>query len=212
MGMNGRSEGKLQKTQYMRFWRWKKREGAIHQPTRPSTYKQPEQVRRVNWIVEQCKQTSEVADGLRDILEIGCSGGYIVEKAHGRCGLDINPKTIVENGVRNPRVRWVCHDATKRLPFSNGEFEVVLLPDVLEHNSWCHAREMIGEALRVSRSRVLITIPKSTDLHRSRCFKHKWVCTPQKLRGLTGRLPPSVKIRIHPDPNFILMEVAKHGS
>lgn len=212
MGTNGQSEKSLQKVQYARFWRWKKREGAIHQPTHPDTYKQPEQVRRVNWIVERCKQTSESADGLRDILEIGCSGGYIVEKAHGRCGLDINPKTIVENCVRNSRVRWVYHDATKRLPFPDGEFEVALLPDILEHNSWRHVGKIIGEALRVSRGRVLITIPKSTDLHRSRCFKHKWVCTPQRLRSLTGRLSPSVKIRIHPDPNFILMEVTKHGS
>ncbi len=195
----------------MRFWRWKRREGAVHQPTRPDTYEQPEQARRVSWIVERCEQIPEAADGLRDILEIGCSGGHIVERVHGRCGLDINPRTIAENCVRNPRVCWVRHDATKRLPFLDGAFEVALLPDVLEHNSWRHAREMIGEALRVSRSKVLITIPKSTDLHRSRCFKHKWVCTPRRLRRLTSRLPPSVSVRIHPDPNFILMEVSKLG-
>jgi len=177
--MNG--EKRIQHTQYVRWWRWKKKEGAIHKATHLTTYQEESQRIRTEWLVKECLGTS-------DILEVGCSGGYLIEKVKGKYGLDIEEEIIEENKKRNPRIKWITHDARKRWGFKDKSVEIILIPDVLEHINFRESLFLIKEALRVGKKKVLITIPngfeEKKNLRNWACFKHKWVLTRTKFREL----------------------------
>lgn len=193
---------KLQRSQYMRWWRWKKKEGiAYSPPTRLQTYSEPGQQERINWLIDECSGTS-------DILEIGCSGGYVLERVGGKCGLDFNSNIIAENHLNKPHMDWVCWDVTKLpLPFADDNFEIVLLPDILEHIDHSKVVPLIKDSLRISRSKVLITMPNAFSPNRNQrnygCFKHKW-CLTQKM---FDKIFKDLKHKVIITPEFIMVEV-----
>lgn len=91
------------------------------------------------------------------LLEVGCSTGGIAARAHAEgyraVGLDIS-RHALSLGV--PGVGYVQGDAY-RLPFGDGSFDTVILPEVLEHLH--EPRTAIVEAQRVASQRVVATIP-----------------------------------------------------
>jgi len=200
-------EDRIQRAQYMRWWRWKEREGILHRPTRLNTYQEECQRLRIKWIEQECL-------GDNDILEIGCSGGYIIERVNGRYGMDINREVIEENRKRNPNIEWMHHDASKEFMLLDNSINIVLLPDVLEHNNFNDALFMIKEAVRVARKKVLITIPDGSNQERNQrnwaCFKHKWVLTKKKLDriiSLVDRLDNVRNSNIIKDESFVYMRL-----
>lgn len=195
---------KLQKAQYMRWWRWQKREGIKHSPsTRLETYSEPGQQERINWLIDKCK-------GTNDILEVGCSGGYVLERVGGKCGLDFNAEIIAENHLKKSHIDWVYWDATDLpLPFTDEQFEIVLLPDILEHINYSKVRPLIKDSLRISRSKILITIPNAFSPDKNTrnygCFKHKWCLTRERFDKIFRELDCEVLVL----PEFVMVEVKK---
>jgi predicted SAM-dependent methyltransferase len=200
-------ERHIQREQYQRYYRWLKKEGGIHHPTHMETYLEPEQVRRLKWIKKQC-------EGTNDILEVGCSAGYIIEMVNGKYGMDKEPFIIEANIQRNPKIQWLLHDGTTPWQmFKDNSVEIVGVFDVLEHCNWTGALRMLNEALRVAKTKVLITIPNGLDapeknFRNACCFKHKWVCTQQRLKKLMKHMAKYV-VTVEFDPAFILIEVEK---
>jgi hypothetical protein len=192
----------IQKAQYRRWYRWKQKEGAVHQPTHLETYQEPCQIKRINWIKEQCK-------GTRSILEIGCSQGYILEQVNGMYGMDINEDVIKENRKRRPDKLWIYGDA-EIIPFSDNTVDIVMLPDVIEHNSYRKAIKMVKEAIRVAKKKVLITIPNGFDPSKNQrnwaCFKHKWVMTRERLADFVKRIG---RMQVEYDDAFIYLVIRK---
>lgn len=195
---------KLQKRQYMRWWRWQKREGVKHSPaTRLQTYFEPGQQERIGWLVNKCRGTC-------DILEIGCSGGYVLERVGGKCGLDFNSKIIAENRLNKPHMDWVCWDVTNfPLPFADENFAIVLLPDILEHIDYSKVRPLIKDSLRISRSKVLITMPNAfspdQNTRNYACFKHKWCLTRERF----DKIFKDLEYKVFITPEFVMVEVQK---
>lgn len=202
-------ERKVQRAQYMRWWRWKEKEGVLHRPTRLSTYEEDCQKLRIKWLIENCFPFT-------DILEIGCSEGYILEKVKGKYGIDLNKKVIEENKIRNPKIKWIHHNAINTWPFEEESIDIVLLPDILEHNSYREAKEILKEAIRVAKLQILITIPNGlnpkTNKRNWACFKHKWVLTKERLKDLKDWLSLQSLIEkpiISWDNSFIYIKLKK---
>lgn len=193
---------RIQENQYKRWWNWKKKEGAIHQPTHPETYQEPCQIRRINWIKEQCK-------GTRNILEVGCSNGYILEQVRGMYGMDVNEEVIKENRIRRPDILWFYGDA-EIIPFSDETMEIVLLPDCIEHNSYRKAIKMVKEAIRVAKKKVLITTPNGFDVNRNQrnwqCFKHVWVMSKERLADFVQKVG---RMQVEYDDAFLYLVIQK---
>jgi len=82
--------------------------------------------------------SGHVGDGDR-VLDIGCGGGFVARAiaaarpAATITGIDMDPAkiAIAESVANPPNLRFVVGDATRGLP--DGEFDVVVLSNVLEH-------------------------------------------------------------------------------
>lgn len=99
-----------------------------------------------------------------NILDVGCAtGNYCVklkERGFNCVGIDINKKYVkksIENGVES-----YLMDAGE-LKFSDNSFDTILLFEVLEHVE--NPQQIIGEAKRVAKKNVLITVPNSTGFY-----------------------------------------------
>lgn len=164
----------IQREQADRNRNWIANEGGHENAVHLETYQQPLQQRRINWIIKQCI-------GTNNILEVGCSWGYILNKVQGHTGIDINQDTIELARKAFPSYTFDCVDATKGLPYTECSFDIVLLSEVLEHISWDNVDSLVRESIRVARKKVLITLPIKSNVKCACCFKHKWVPTPLKI-------------------------------
>lgn len=70
----------------------------------------------------------------RNILDIGCGSGYLLENL-----LDLLPKTslygvdVFENKKLNKKIKYKTADITEKLPYSADFFECIILGEVIEH-------------------------------------------------------------------------------
>lgn len=182
---------------------WRRLEGGIESPTLPETLYKPEQQRRLRWLVDKCRGTT-------DILEIGCSWGYILNAVNGRCGVDISSKCIDKAMQTFPLKNWLVGDATRGLPFEDGQYKVVLLTEILEHIDWGRVKRVVFEALRISNDRVLVTLPLRPSADCALCFKHRWMVTFKKVAEIwSWMIPLEYNINIETDPDFFFMEIRK---
>lgn len=69
------------------------------------------------------------------ILEIGCGMGDMIGplKFKHKVGTDISKEAVKKAKMLFPDCNFVFGDANKRLEFNNGEFDGIILADVLEH-------------------------------------------------------------------------------
>lgn len=171
----------IQQEQADRNIAWIMKEGGCEKPVHKETYQQPLQQRRVNWLIEHCM-------GTNNILEVGCSWGYIVNKVGGHTGIDINQDNIDKARRMFPRFNFDCADVIKGLPYMNRSFDIVLLTEILEHIPWDNVDSLVRESLRVARQKVIITLPIKGDITCACCFKHKWVATPSKINSISQLL------------------------
>ena len=196
------TEQQLQEKQRQRFYEWSKKEGWIEHPTHIETLLKPEQQKRIQWLKEHCSQE-------KDILDIGCSWGYILNEVQGRCGIDKNPESV-ELGRRTfPHIQFEIGDVLQGLNIPNKKFAIVIMADLLEHLEWFNGVEKaLIEGLRMARDRLLLTLPWKQTPDLALCFKHQWVPTPEKLGFIMAWLMErSRHIQVSCDSNFIYIEV-----
>ena len=160
-----------QQQQLERRVAWEK-EGHLEWPTQLSTYLKPEQGDRLEWIRRNVEGS---------ILEVGCSWGYVTALIRGKAGVDLNPENIEIARKLNRSLQFHVADA-RNLPFYNGQFDTVILPDVLEHLAWTDVGLAVREARRVARHLVLATVPNGDmDTEEAKTPKHAWLPTMHRL-------------------------------
>ena len=158
----------------------------IHQPVHnDGSYKDKWQIERVKWIVEHAI-TEE------GVLDIGCSNGFIVDsmlppkEGYRHCGIDYDSDRIrLAKQTKKKDIDFYVLDARYGLPFPDRSFSTVVLAEVLEHLDLGVARTMLEEAYRVSKDKVLITMPfAGEDYHENpdrvkmvESADHKWKVT-----------------------------------
>ncbi len=117
-------------------------------------------------------------------LEVGCSWGYVTAYVGGDAGLDLNPDNIQIAQQLNRAATFTVGNALA-LPYPDREFLTVMLPDVLEHIEFDMSNKAIMEACRVSRGRVLVTVPKGDeDTDDAQNMKHAWLATRERVERL----------------------------
>ena len=93
-------------------------------------------------------------------LEVGCAQGHFEKKALEFCGNVFGGEFAFEKMAKAkkdfPSAEFLGFDA-ERLPFKGKSFDFVLCTEVLEHvPDW---KKAFGELQRVSRKRILVTVP-----------------------------------------------------
>jgi len=81
-----------------------------------------------------------------------------------------------------------------------------MLTEILEHVPWRKVGFVISEALRVTKRKILITLPIGPGSKCSQCFKHAWRLTEFKINQILRWLPNA---KVDSNDNFVYMEVAK---
>ncbi len=107
----------------------------------------------------------------RSVLDVGCGDGYLCERLTGLgfetvVGADLAGSRIAYARNRYPRVRFAQSDAC-RLPFADGQFDVVTCGEVLEHLT--DPEQAMRELARVSRRYVVCTTPYRESLIDNLC-------------------------------------------
>ena len=89
-------------------------------------------------------------------LDIGCGIGDMLIHRANTIGVDINPRTVAYCGMRGASAVLMEPDA---LPFAGGEFDSVLMDNVLEHIP--QPQRLLSEVHRVLRPdrRLLVGVP-----------------------------------------------------
>ena len=160
-----------QQQQLERRIAWEK-EGHLEWPTQLSTYLKPEQELRISWILSQVEGS---------VLEVGCNWGWLLGRIGRGVGVDLNPENIEMAKKLNRNLQFHVADA-RNLPFYNGQFDTVILPDVLEHLAWTDVGLAVREARRVARRLVLATVPNGDmDTEEAKTPKHAWLPTMHRL-------------------------------
>lgn len=135
------------------------------------------------------------------VLDAGCGEGFVaawLRKAHPRArivGVDRCPEAIASAATRVPGAAFREGDV-HRLPFAEGEFDVVVCTEVLEHVEDPSA--VLSELRRVARRRLVVTVPhepffRAGNLLRARHVRrggstpgHRWTWTAAGFRRLVG--------------------------
>ena len=138
---------------------------------------------RIQWILDSAPEGKKIVD-------LGCNSGFLFEK-YDRT--NITSVDIDKYDLPN----FVRADITKPLPFSDKQFEIAVLGDVVEHTK--NPVDVIKEAMRISKE-LLITVP----------YEHKWAsflhpCTPIE-EALNGRTMEQKAIEDNPDALEIVSE------
>lgn len=96
------------------------------------------------------------------ILDVACGSGiytdYLANLGCDAWGIDL-VSDFIENARKTKKGVFVQGEADK-LPFKDGEFDTVLLFDILEHGDDI---AMLQEAKRVASKRILVNVPRKVD-------------------------------------------------
>jgi ubiquinone/menaquinone biosynthesis C-methylase UbiE len=191
-----------QQAQFRRFMSWVKREGGVEGPTLLRTMMKASQRERVAWLAEN-------TDGR--ILEVGCNWGYVLASVGGDAGLDISPTNVELARLLSPDTPFQLGDATS-LPYPDMSFDTVMIPETLEHLDFPWGVQLaLSEACRVSRGRVLITVPDgANDSDDATNFKHAWLADAESIESVKGMLSEHTdEVSIERKAGFILIRADK---
>lgn len=182
-----------QQEQLERFLAWEKEQGTLELPVRLDTLLSQENQARIVWLARRIwglpsswgywsydlPYIPDITTGRR-ILEVGCNWGYILANVRGQVGVDINPALVQLASALSPTREFQVADA-RSLPFPDRSFDIVMLPEVLEHLPWEDVPLAIKEAQRVGRE-VFITVPNGDlDSEEAHNFKHRYLMTRKRL-------------------------------
>ncbi len=183
---------------------WVEQEGGIEHPTHIETLQQPEQQARIEWIKNHipCGAT---------VLDMGCNWGYVSNMIGATTGVDINIENIDKAMREFPHIHFIQGDITEKWQFFDGQYDVVVMADVLEHISKSKVPQVLFEADRVAKKKILVTLPWRFDEKYACCFKHKWIPTWENLCGLLGLAIVFMKkkVIVECDGDFMYLEVVK---
>ena len=178
-----------------RYHQWVQEEGGIELPVLLSTYMQPHQEARIQWLKERTEGT---------VLDVGCSWGYLVTRLNGQAGVDINPNLLDIGRLLAPQVEFTEADARNLYQFEDNSYDTVVIAETLEHLEWTiGVHTAIGEAKRVARKKVLVTVP-APESDEAVSFKHQWVVGPREQATL-GAMLGGEQTNL---PGFICYEVS----
>lgn len=120
------------------------------------------------------------------VLDVGCGPGLLCKALAGRCerivGVDASPVAVelAERNVLELKAGITVQEAnTIALPFPDGEFDLVVCLDVLEHLPVFDIQAAVTEILRVSADRAVFSI--NTD---NAYEFHPTVLSPATWRGI----------------------------
>lgn len=140
-------------------------------------YREPMQRERIEWLKSQAAGK---------VLEIGCSTGFVLNYVGGGVGVDIDELRLEYARARYPRSSFLKADAAA-MTFADGEFDTVMIPDILEHVEYEHARRIVREACRVG-NRLVITVPNAGKPNYDKALvenpEHRWFPTEATARAL----------------------------
>ncbi len=117
----------------------------------------PAQVERAAKIIENFPTEA------MSVLDVGCGGGIALHRLLGArpelqaVGLERSAPTA--QAARNLFGLEIVEGSADALPFEDGQFDVVMANEVLEHLPWGVFEKTIEEMTRVARIGVLITTP-----------------------------------------------------
>ena len=141
-------------------------------------------LRRVRWAAARVPK----AKGTR-VLEIGCEAGGLLRHLPETAtviGLDLSLSALRTAGreLAGRPVSLVHADATKPLPFRDGEFDVVLASEMLEH--CVGPRRVIGEMHRILKpdGRAILTVPNERHYLAWKQWLARFPLTRWMLRGI----------------------------
>ncbi len=100
-----------------------------------------------------------------DLLDVGCAAGGFLSAVRGGCsravGVDVSEYALGEaRKVVPPDVELILADSEKRLPFRDGEFDVVVCGFCFEH--FRNPAASASEIRRVCRGEAIVLIPLQT--------------------------------------------------
>lgn len=190
-----------QEAQLAKFLAWQKAEGGVELPVTLHTMLKPEQQARVAWLVKRAR-------GHGPVLECGASWGYVLASiaastaakdgvsvyAQGHKGIDLAPWNVEMARLLCPDLRFEVGDV-REIAFPDKHFSTVVLAEVLEHLAWPDEVERaIGEAVRVARERVLITVPNGAlDTEEAHSMKHPYLIDHEVREEITSMLARHVR-------------------
>lgn len=99
------------------------------------------------------------------LLDVGCGEGVLVHRWAGSMpqsrivGIDLEEPSIQAGWAQRqaPNLTYIAHDAEK-LPFKDGEFQLVTAIEVLEHLP--HPERTLTEMARVAGGHLLVSVPR----------------------------------------------------
>lgn len=165
-----------QERQKQRHLEWR-REGHLEWPVQLDTYLKPHQQERIAWLKAHAQGR---------ILEVGCSWGYVLAAVGGHVGVDLNSENVQVARVLARGRTFRTMDA-RELRFPSRRFDTVILADILEHLAFVDVPRALGEAVRVCKGQVLITLPVGdADTEDATSGKHQWLATSEVVQTLFG--------------------------
>lgn len=115
---------------------------------------------------ERIKDTISLIPGnVCSIIDIGCGDGRIINELYGHyktvCGLDSS-----EEALKHVITDKVC-SGVESIPFQDGQFDLVLCCEVLEHLAYFSYPQALTEIERVASKYIIVTVPNDQDLKAS---------------------------------------------
>jgi SAM-dependent methyltransferase len=156
------------------------------------------------------KIVSMIPSKVGSVLDVGVGGGYIFRELKRRGGISSVGLDISLELVKRLKERRVCVGDAKAIPFKDGQFDLVLGADVIEHIKEDHFNESVSELVRVSREFILINSPykDSVDWPVSLCSR----CDKEfNVYGHMRRIDMALIRRIFPDSRFDILKVEFFG-
>ena len=143
-----------QTEQQERYRSWVETEGGVDRPQRISTFLNPVQIERLEWLKHLATPP---------ILEVGCNWGYVLAYANGQAGLDQSFESIDIARQLAPDRQFQVGIATD-LPYPTDSFDTVMLPEVLSPKVTCAPVESKSLSSAIEMSISLTVVPMPMDL------------------------------------------------
>jgi len=121
-------------------------------------------------LLKQIKKTIKIKKG--KIIDIGCGDGFLLHNITGnykKFGLDFSQNRLTTCKQINPDVKIIKHSLEKKLPFKDGEFDLVICSEVLEHVPTY--KKVIKELSRITKKcgQLIITVPNEENIQEIFC-------------------------------------------